>query len=59
MRPGAVWSEPRGRRSFTSVARDVTQLLAAAGALHLLPTWLALQDEGWRQRRRNRPGTPG
>jgi hypothetical protein len=59
MRPGALWSEPRGRRSFTAVARDVTQLLAAADALHLLPTWLALQDEGWRQRRRNRLGTLG
>ncbi|MFN8110155.1 MAG: hypothetical protein U0Y82_09985 [Thermoleophilia bacterium] len=37
----------------------MTQLLAAARALHLLPTWLALQEEGWRQRRRNKLGTIG
>lgn len=55
----ATWTPPRGRRGFTAVARDVTQLLATAGALHLLPTWLALQEEGWRQRRRNRVGTLG
>ena len=59
MRRPPLWTEPRGRRGYTAVARDVTQLLAAAGALHLLPTWLALQEEGWRQRRRNKLGTIG
>ena len=54
-----LWTEPRGKRGYTAVARDVTQLLAAARALHLLPTWLALQEEGWRQRRRNKLGTIG